>query len=54
MTSNHRNAFKLGVLERCPYREIAVRLGWSVSAVKINVFRARKQVIEALQGISDE
>ena len=50
MTHHHRDAFKLGVLERRPYREIAERLGWSVSAVKINVFRARKQVIESLGG----
>jgi RNA polymerase sigma-70 factor (ECF subfamily) len=40
----HREAFKLAVLDRVPYREIADRTGWSLSTVKINVYRARKRV----------
>lgn len=43
-----REAFKLGVLDRIPYREIAEMKGWSVSAVKVNVFRARKRVVRQL------
>lgn len=43
-----REAFKLGVLDRMPYREIAEMKGWTVSAVKVNVFRARKRVAREL------
>lgn len=49
----HRRAFELGILERVPYREIARRTGWSVAAVKVNVYRARRRVIDALEEYRD-
>lgn len=48
MPEAHRTAFRLGVLDKLPYREIAARTGWSAAQVKINVYRARKRVVEAL------
>ncbi len=48
LSPEQRTAFELGVLDRCPYREIAARTGWSISKVKINVFRARRKMIAAL------
>ena len=44
----HRTAFQLGVLDRLAYREIAERTGWSLAQVKINVYRARRKVVEGL------
>lgn len=44
----HRTAFQLGVLDRLPYREIADRTGWSLAQVKINVYRARRRVVDGL------
>ena len=46
---DQRIAFRLGVLERTPYADIGRRLGWSVSKVKINVFRARRRLVEELE-----
>jgi RNA polymerase sigma factor (sigma-70 family) len=43
-----RLAFELGVVQKRPYAEIAVRTGWSLSLVKVNVYRARKQLLAAL------
>jgi len=48
LSPNLRQAFELGVLQQEPYAEISKRTGWSLSAVKINVYRARKRVIEEL------
>lgn len=48
MSSEHRRAFELGVLEKLPYREIAERTGWTISQVKINIYRARRYVMTEL------
>jgi RNA polymerase sigma factor (sigma-70 family) len=48
MPKAHRQAFELGVLDKLPYREIARQTGWTAGQVKINVYRARKRVIEEL------
>ncbi len=48
MSDAHRKAFEQGVLMQKPYRDIARSTGWSLSQVKINVYRARKQAIAAL------
>ena len=48
MSDPHRRAFELAVLEQRPYKEIAELTGWSLSSVKINIFRARKAAIQAL------
>ncbi len=48
----HRTAFRLGVLDKLPYQEIANRTGWTIATVKINVYRARRRVVEALGGIA--
>ena len=48
MSDPHRQAFELAVLEQRPYKEIAGLTGWSLSTVKINIFRARKAAIQAL------
>ncbi len=49
-----RQAFELGVVGKLPYQDIAVRTGWSLSAVKVNVFRARKRLIERLARVVPE
>ncbi|MBZ0264741.1 RNA polymerase sigma factor [bacterium] len=49
MPESHRQAFQLGVLEQKPYSEIVRLTGWSLSQVKINVYRARKKVIDELR-----
>ena len=48
LSDAHRRAFELAVLRGLPYAEIAARTGWSAGQVRINVFRARKKVVEAL------
>jgi RNA polymerase sigma-70 factor (ECF subfamily) len=48
LSDEHRRAFELGVLEKLPYREISERTGWTLSQVKINIYRARRQVIAEL------
>lgn len=50
MPEAHRTAFRLGVLDKLPYSEIAARTGWSAAQVKINVYRARRRMVEALSG----
>jgi RNA polymerase sigma factor (sigma-70 family) len=54
MTTPERRAFELGVLQRKPYDEIAAKLGWSRSQVKVNVYRARKRAMNGLRGLLDE
>jgi RNA polymerase sigma-70 factor (ECF subfamily) len=46
----HRRAFELGALEQRSYDEIAQATGWSLPQVKVNLYRARKRVIEELRG----
>lgn len=46
----HRRAFELGALEQRSYGEIAEITGWSLPQVKVNLYRARKRVIEELRG----
>jgi len=48
LPGDQRVAFELGVLRKMPYAEIAEIHGWSVSKVKIDVFRARKRVLATL------
>ena len=48
MSADHRAAFRLGVVEQYAYREIADQMGWSLSQVKVNIYRARRRVLEAL------
>ncbi len=48
LSVEHRQAFELAVLDRMAYRDVASRTGWSLSKVKINVYRARRRVIDAL------
>jgi len=48
MKPAHRRAFELGVLEGQSYREVAESTGWSVGQVKINVYRARRKLLEEL------
>ncbi len=45
MKESHRRAFELGVLEQRSYNEIVEITGWSLAQVKINIYRARKQVL---------
>ncbi len=54
LTPAHRSAFEMGVLEKKPYNEIARLMDWSLAAVKINVYRARKQVMEELSDWRDK
>lgn len=48
LSEAHRQAFQLAIVEQRPYREIAAHTGWSLAQVKINVYRARKRVIDEL------
>lgn len=48
MKEPYRRAFELGVLEQCSYNEVAEATGWSLAQVKINIYRARKQVLAAV------
>ncbi|RJP78233.1 MAG: RNA polymerase sigma factor [Candidatus Zixiibacteriota bacterium] len=45
----HRTAFTLGIVQKLSYQEIAEITGWTLSAVKINIFRARRSVAAALR-----
>ncbi|HSN89194.1 MAG TPA: RNA polymerase sigma factor [Thermoanaerobaculia bacterium] len=45
MKESYRRAFELGVLEQRSYNEIGEITGWSLAQVKINIYRARKQVL---------
>lgn len=49
LPAEQRTAFELGVLERLLYSEIAAITGWSPAKVKINVYRARKKLIDGLR-----
>ena len=53
LSIEQRKAFELGVVQRLVYAEIARMTGWSVSKVKVNIHRARKQVMSALSDYSD-
>ncbi len=48
LKENYRQAFELAVLQQHSYAEVAQLTGWSLPQVKINVYRARKRVIEGL------
>lgn len=49
LSEPHRRAFELGALEQRSYGEIAEITGWSLPQVKVNLYRARKRVIEELR-----
>lgn len=49
LSEPHRRAFELGALEQRSYGEIAQITGWSLAQVKVNLYRARKRVIEELR-----
>lgn len=48
LKEKHRQAFELAVLQQRSYAEIAGLTGWSLPQVKINVYRARRRVIQGL------
>jgi len=48
MNEKYKTAFRLGVLEGLSYNEIAYNTGWTLAQVKINIHRARKKMIDAL------
>lgn len=56
MSERYRVAFQLGVLEGRSYDEICRSTGWNLGQVKINIHRARKQMIASLSdgGYLDE
>lgn len=49
-----RRAFEMAVVQALPYQEIANRTGWSLSAVKVNVYRARRRLVEKLARVVPE
>ena len=49
LSEPHRRAFELGALEQRSYGEIAQITGWSLPQVKVNLYRARKRIIEQLR-----
>jgi RNA polymerase sigma-70 factor (ECF subfamily) len=48
MSTQHRQAFELAILQQHPYRTIARRTGWTLAQVKVNVHRARRHAIREL------
>ena len=48
MPEAHRRAFELAVVGGLSYADVAGRTGWTVAQVKINVFRARRRILEDL------
>ncbi len=51
LKDNYRQAFELAVIQQHSYAEVAGLTGWSLAQVKINVYRARKRVIEGLREV---
>jgi len=51
LSGNHRKAFEMAVVQGYSYQEISNQTGWSLSAVKVNIYRARKQIIKALKQV---
>lgn len=49
LSNNHRKAFELAILGGLSYHEISKETGWSIATVKINVYRARKQIISGMK-----
>lgn len=49
LSEPQRRAFELGALEQRSYGEIAQITGWSLPQVKVNLYRARKRIIEELR-----
>ena len=49
LSEAYRTAFTLGIIQKLAYREIEEITGWSLSKVKINIFRARQKVAAAMQ-----
>lgn len=49
MGPNLKKAFELALVQRRSYGEISAMTGWSMSSVKINVYRARKFAMKSLQ-----
>ena len=48
MKPKYQTAFTLAVLQQNSYAAISRMTGWSLASVKINVYRARKQVMSEL------
>lgn len=48
LKETYRQAFVLAVVQQRSYAEVAQLTGWSLPQVKINVYRARKRVLEGL------
>lgn len=44
-----RAAFEQAVLRQKPYSEVAREQGWTLQQVRVNVYRARKEVIARLR-----
>ena len=49
LPEDQRIAFEHGVIERRPYAQIAEEQNWTMSKVKISIYRARKRMMAGLQ-----
>ena len=49
LSPDQRTAFESAVLEQRSYPEVARERGWTVAKVKIDVYRARKRLMERLR-----
>jgi RNA polymerase sigma-70 factor (ECF subfamily) len=49
LSEAYRTAFTLGIIQKLAYSEIEEITGWSLSKVKINIFRARQKVAASMQ-----
>jgi RNA polymerase sigma-70 factor (ECF subfamily) len=52
LPADQQLAFRWGILEKRPYREICECTGWTLSKVKVDVHRARKALLDRLESIS--
>ncbi len=48
MSADHRRAFELGIVAQHSYHEIATMTGWSLPQVKVNIYRARRRILDDL------
>ncbi len=48
LSDDHRLAFELAIRQQLPYSDIGRQTGWSLSRIKINVYRARQRLIRVL------
>jgi len=49
LPADQRRVFQEGVLKRRAYAELAAETGWSIAKIKVDVYRARRELIAGLR-----